>query len=114
MDKMARSLKPGGAVYLDVFNVEDENEWGPRALATFDELHLDESGYERGDVFYQKVGGKAISFLHYFTEDALKQMAEQSGLKVAWIKHIGYVHRSGEELNDDTHGSLLLKAVLPE
>lgn len=112
MDKMARSLKPGGAVYLDVFNVADENEWGPRALETYDSLDLQHYGYERGDVFYQKAGGREISFLHYFTEEALREMAEQSGLSVAWIRHIGYVHRSGEELTDDTHGSLLLKAVL--
>jgi ubiquinone/menaquinone biosynthesis C-methylase UbiE/predicted metal-dependent enzyme (double-stranded beta helix superfamily) len=114
MDKIAASLKPGGVVYLDVFNLEDENEWGPKAIESFDSMNLSRYGYERGDVFYQKVGGTEIAFLHYFTEDALRSLATQSGLEVAWIKHIGYVHRSGEELTDDTHGSLLLKATLPK
>lgn len=111
LQKIADKLKPGGVLYLDVFNAEDENEWGPAAVRTFEELHLAKAGYDRGDVFYQKVGGEGIAFLHYFTERGIRDLLEATGFRVDWIKHIGYVYRSGEELTGEHEGSLLVKAV---
>lgn len=55
--KIKEQLKSGAPFYLDGFNVNDKNEWGPSAVKTFEEQHLERFGYDRGEVFYTKSGG---------------------------------------------------------
>ena len=111
LKKVYEHLEEGGAFFFDVFNINDKNEWGPRALAIYEKNQLRDYGYQRGDVFYRKSEGKEIAFLHYFDEDELVNQLEKIGFRIEFIKHIGYVNRSGEEFTEKEQGSLFIKAV---
>lgn len=105
--KIHRHLRTGAHLFLDVFNLDDQNEWGPRAKSAFKKLHMDEFGFELGDVFYKKTGGEAVAFLHYFTENELRDLLVQSGFFVEKIYHIGYVHESGKILGGNQNKGAL-------
>ena len=62
LTKVASVLRPGGRFYFDVFNVANPNEWGPAATRLFEELNLEQEGYERGDLFYKRHGGDTVAF----------------------------------------------------
>jgi ubiquinone/menaquinone biosynthesis C-methylase UbiE len=109
--KIHRCLRPEGRLVLDLFNLEDRNEWGPAALRAYERMALGEQGYERGDVFYQRTGGKEVAFLHYFTEQGARQLLREEGFRVERILHVGYVHRSGEILQGKDQGALFVEAV---
>jgi ubiquinone/menaquinone biosynthesis C-methylase UbiE/predicted metal-dependent enzyme (double-stranded beta helix superfamily) len=104
-----RTLKPGAFCYIDFFNLEDKYEWGPAALKTYQSAHLDKMGFDPGDVFYRKADGKATAFLHYFTQQELEKLFEEADLKITSMKHVGYVHRSGELVGSD-EGFILVEA----
>lgn len=110
LEKVYATLKPGGYFFFDAFNINDQTEWGPQAVKAFEEHNLESFGYERGDVFYQKVGGEEVAFLHYCEEDKLKAFVESVGFKVEAILHIGYVHNSGEILDRNDAGALFVIA----
>lgn len=114
LQKIHKVLKPGGYFYFDAFNLEDQNEWGPAALKAYEEQHLDKYGYERGDLFYQKTGGLATAFLHYFTENELIDLVESAGFRIEDIKYIGYVTKSGEIVKSKTEGFFFVKATKKE
>ena len=109
--KIADHLRKGGALYLDVFNLDDKNEWGPKSLKYFDDHNLANFGYDEGDVFYKKAGGNAYAFLHYFKHHEIKTLLEDCGFKVAWIKYIGYVNKPGEIFHKKDEGALFIKAI---
>ena len=111
LNKLSAKLKVGGALFFDVFNALDIHEWGPNAIENYFRNHLYRFGYERGDVFYKKVGGSESAFLHYFYQDEIHEMLDISGFRVEYIKHIGYVYRSGEILASANEGSLFIKAI---
>jgi ubiquinone/menaquinone biosynthesis C-methylase UbiE len=113
LQKIYDHLTPGGTFFFDVFNANDKNEWGPSAIRHFEKMGLNEFGYERGDVFYQKNGGKEVAFLHYYQEEGIASMLKDIGFEIESIEHIGYVYRSGELLNGEQEGSLFIKAVKP-
>ena len=108
--KVLDYLKPGGIFYLDVFNLDDKTEWGPRALEYYTKGKLALSGYEAGDVFYKKLEGKEIAFLHYFSESEIKELLLESGFDKVEIIHIGYVHNPSEILKEKDRGALFIKA----
>ena len=108
--KIYAKMKTGGYLFFDVFNVNDKNEWGPAAVLNFENKKLAQFGYERGDVFYQKKGGQAIAFLHYFEESEVLQLLKEAGFSVLHIDHIGYVYRSGEILEGTDQGAFLVWA----
>lgn len=110
LKKVAEHLNSGGLFFVDLFNVDDKNEWGPKALQFYHEHQLYENGYEPGDVFYKKAGGKAYAYLHYFSEEEVKQLFSQAGLQVLSIKHIGYVKKPGEVLPSNDEGALFVTA----
>ncbi len=110
LEKIHFKLKPGGVFYFDVFNINDPYEWGPRALALFEEYNLDYFGYEKGDVFYKRKEMEKVSFLHYFEEERLVALLESLGFEVESVVHMGYVHKSGEILSG-IEGKLLIKAI---
>lgn len=109
LSKINSYLRKGGRLYFDVFNVNDALEWGASAVNTYDELSLGKSRYEKGDVFYQKAGGESIAFLHYFSEEEIEQLLHSTGFNVLDIRHVGYVKKAGEIL-DDTEGTLFVIA----
>ena len=109
--KIAHHLNFGGTLFFDVFNINDKYEWGSNALKTFQDMELDQWGYEQGDVFYKKTDGNEIAFLHYFDENDLKELLNEAGFEIEYIKHIGYVHKSGEILSAKDEGSLFVKAI---
>lgn len=111
LKKIAVHLKAGGSLYLDVFNVDDKNEWGPSAVKAYEKGRYYNFGYERGDVFYKKVRGNEIAFLHYFDKNELINDLSLAGFKVNFVKHIGYVKKSGEILKATDEGALFIKAI---
>jgi len=110
IEKVYDKLKPGGAFYFDVFNIDDKYEWGKNALDVFKEYNLDFFGYEKGDVFYRRTIGDKIAFLHYFEEGRSIALLKSIGFEVEQVKHIGYMHKSGQFI-DDKNGKLCFKAV---
>ena len=110
LKKIFKHLKPGGTFYFDTFNLEDTNEWGPNALAQFKTLKLDKAGYDPGDLFYKKVGGKASAFLHYFKENEIVELLNQAGFEEVAVTHVGYVKYSGKIFQEKDKGSLFIKA----
>lgn len=111
LQKIYNKLKEGGVLFFDVFNIDDQKEWGPSAVKFYHQLQLAEKGYELGDVFYRKTGGEAIAYLHYFSKRELTELLEAVGFRVAYIKQIGYVHRSGEVLTSGEQGAFFVKAM---
>lgn len=111
--KIHSKLKKGGILFFDVFNVNDKYEWGANAVDRYHDYQLDQWGYEKGDVFYKKTEGDEVAFLHYFEQQSLTDLLVECGFKVERIDHIGYVHRSGELLDNPDEGSLFIKAIKP-
>lgn len=110
LEKVHQKLKPGGAFYFDVFNLNDPYEWGGRALSVFEEYKLDFFGYEKGDVFYRRKGMDEVSFLHYFEKERLVALLESLGFVCEKVIHVGYDHKSGKIVGED-EGKLFIKAI---
>lgn len=113
LQKIYQKLAPGGILFFDLFNRKDQNEWGPNAVAIYEELELAEFGYDKGDVFYKRGNGNEIAFLHYFDEEQIRMLLEDVGFEVDYIKHIKYRLQEGETLSPDEEGVLFIKAVKP-
>jgi ubiquinone/menaquinone biosynthesis C-methylase UbiE len=111
LQKINKSLTIGGTFYFDAFNVNNHLEWGPSAVNFYEKYQLNDFGYESGDVFYKKVDGSEIAYLHYFAKQELVDLLEAAGFSIESIKYIGYVKNSGEELIDSDQGSFFIKAV---
>jgi len=109
--KVSQSLKTGGRFYFDVFNIDNAYEWGPEAMRLFNQLNLDQEGYEKGDLFYKRHGGDTVAFLHYCSESGIVDLVESCGLRVQAVHKIGYVRRPGERLRpEENEGNLLIVA----
>ncbi len=111
LQKIKTWLKPGGKFMFDVFHLHNTNEWGPSALQTFNNLNLDQFGYEKGDVFYSKTGGSEVAFLHYFERDEIKDLLTKAGLEMTNIVTIGYAKNSGQIPENDDQGSFFVTAT---
>lgn len=110
IEKVYDKLKPGGAFYFDLFNIDDKYEWGLNAINVFEEYNLDYFGYEKGDVFYRRTMGEKIAFLHYFEEDRTTAILNSIRFKVDWVEHIGYMYDTGKVI-EDKNGKLFYKVV---
>ncbi|MCB0733613.1 MAG: methyltransferase domain-containing protein [Flavobacteriales bacterium] len=110
VQRVYRYLKPGGLFFLDLFSLRNVNEWGPRAMERYENSHLDQQGYERGDVFYRKTGLQEIAFVHYFTrEEALNLLAE-NGFELVKMHCIGYAKNPGELVESEEKGNMFIVA----
>jgi len=112
LTKIFIKLRSGGAFYFDVFNIEDEFEWGKNAIDVFKMYNLSYFGYDKGDVFYRRTLGEKIAFLHYFKTESVVSLLTNIGFVVERVNHIGYMNRSGEIL-EDRNGKIFIKAVKP-
>lgn len=115
LNRVFKALRPGGRFYVDVFNLDNPNEWGPEALNLYKELELANEGYERGDLFYKRHGGETVAFLHYCSQKGIVDLLESCGFSINDVHRIGYVDRPGEQLDiKEAFGNLLLVAEKPE
>lgn len=110
--KIRKHLKKGAPFYFDVFNLNDQNEWGPAALKSYEKYNLAELGYDRGDIFYQKADGHATAYLHYFSEVEITGLLEKAGFEIEWIRYVGYVKNSGELLDNPNEGFFFIKSTI--
>jgi ubiquinone/menaquinone biosynthesis C-methylase UbiE len=108
--KIANHLSMGASFFIDVLNLDDENEWGPKIKQLYQKNNLKSRGYDSGDVFYRKIGGTEISFFHYFTESEITNLLTTNGFKVEKINFIGYGKKFGEKVPSD-QGSILIQAI---
>lgn len=113
LGKIFEHLKPGAPFYLDVFNLHNPHEWGPRALRAYERLQLQDAGYDRGDVFYRRSDGKEIAFLHYFEEQEIRNLLETAGFTVERLLTIGYVKDSGKIKSGSQDGFFFIQARKP-
>ena len=113
LDKIFTVLQPGGRFYLDVFNLEDEDEWGPEIEAAHEALNLEQFNYQPGDVLYQRKRGNHCTFLHYFTKEEIRNLLQQSGFNIIAIKQVTYGKNPGEIVNNSKRGKLFIIAERP-
>lgn len=100
-------LREGGVFIFDAFDVADENEWGPAAIAQFECQRLGSQGYESGDVFYRRNKGRQQAFLHYSESNALVALVEKAGFTICDLVTIGYDKYSGKK---SSNGKLFVVA----
>lgn len=110
LKKIHAHLRPGGRLYLDLFNLHDQSEWGPSALQAYEEENLARFGYEKGDVFYKKTSGTASAFVHYFTEEGARDLLQAAGFSIESIQYIGYVHDAGQLVDEAQKGFFFITA----
>src|SRR5262249_30079945 len=96
----ADALRDGGVIVLDVLNLKDSNEWGPMLETLHDRHHLAERGYERGEVFYKRVGREGLSYYRYFASDELKALLGATGFDVVELQYIGYGRKYGSAVSE--------------
>jgi hypothetical protein len=111
LKKINSYLNDNCPLYLDLFSLNNKNEWGPYAINTFEENNLEKYGYERGDVFYRKSGFSELAFLHYFELSEIKSLLNDSGFEIQWVKYIGYSKNPGQIMKSETEGNFLVKAI---
>ncbi len=106
-----KHLKIGGSFYFDVFNINNENEWGPTCIEQFHNLHQEKCGYQLGDVFYRRTDGDRLAYLHYFDKKEIIHLLEETGFEIKLIQTIGYINSPGEEMNSEKEGHYYIKGV---
>jgi ubiquinone/menaquinone biosynthesis C-methylase UbiE/predicted metal-dependent enzyme (double-stranded beta helix superfamily) len=110
LKKIGDHLESGGLLCFDVFNQNDQNEWGPLAVKAYENQNLADHGYEPGDVFYRKNGFKSAAFVHYFTKNEVERLLDQAGFDIEKIHAVGYSKNAGEIQKDESQGNLLFIA----
>lgn len=111
LNKINSYLKDESPFYLDLFSLNNNNEWGPLTLKAFQENDLGKHGYEKGDVFYKKRGFSELAFLHYFELNEIKSLLADTGFRIEWVKNIGYSKNSGKLVKSEREGNFLIKAI---
>ena len=111
IEKISTYLKPYSPLYLDVFNINDLNEWGPEIKENFYQNDLKSFGYDLGDVFYKKIDSLNQCFIHYFSEEEICDLLIKGGFEIERISYIGYGKYSGDMMRDSNQGKLFIKAI---
>ena len=111
LKKINSYLNKNCPLYLDLFSLNNKNEWGPHATMAFEENNLGKHGYEKGDVFYKKRGFSELAFLHYFELNEIKTLLAKTGFKIEWVKNIGYSRNPGKIVDSEKEGNFLIKAI---
>ena len=110
LSKINSYLRIGGRLYIDMFNQNNANEWGPDAVKAFIDNDLKSVGYEIGDVFYRKNGLKEIAFIHYFDINQIKLMLAETGFELIDYKLVGYAKNSGQLVDGEDEGNFIIIA----
>ena len=111
LKKINSYLHEGCPLYLDLFSLNNINEWGPLTVKAFEENNLEKHGYDRGDVFYKKRGFNELAFLHYFEFNEINTLLEDTGFEIEWVKNIGYSKNPGQIVDSENEGNYLVKAI---
>ena len=111
LKKINSYLKEGSPFYIDLFSLNNNNEWGPLTLKAYQENNLGKHGYEKGDVFYKKRGFSELAFLHYFEFNEIKSLLANTGFRIEWVKYIGYSKNPGQIVDSEREGNFLIKAI---
>jgi ubiquinone/menaquinone biosynthesis C-methylase UbiE len=111
LTKAQRCLRQGGALYVDVLNLDDRDEWGAEIRQVFAQHDLGQDGYQMGDVTYRRVDGEAISFCHYFDRKEMIQLLQKAGLEPTKIHNVGYAAEHGKILDTEDRGSMVFVGV---
>jgi ubiquinone/menaquinone biosynthesis C-methylase UbiE len=109
LKKINQHLEIGGRIYLDVMNLSDQYEWGPDLKKQFERLSLEKRGYEKGDVFYRRIGAAETSYFHYFEEAELESLFNNSGFIIKNRHYIGCGQYFGKEVGSQ-EGAILVIA----
>lgn len=109
LKKVKSVLKDGTPLFVDVLNIEDENEWGPKIREAFKSGQLVQAGYEMGDILYSKIDDPRLAFWHHFSEMEIMDLLQQSGFKNIQTTFVGYGKNPGQ-VTDKNSGAILLKA----
>ncbi len=109
LKKVRSTLKKDGTFFMDVFNREDQYEWGPRAIRNFEVNKLKDHGFEKGDVFYSRNDVEVPVFLHYFSINELQVLLKEAGFSKVSFDFVGYRHNPGELVEQD-EGVIFVRA----
>ena len=105
--RLLRLAKQGALLFVDVFNLDDQTEWGPLIREMHRKLHLKHFNYESGDVFYSRNRHDHLAYLHYFTETEIRKLVAESGWKIRSLEYVGYSNHPGETSSSDS-GNIFL------
>jgi ubiquinone/menaquinone biosynthesis C-methylase UbiE/predicted metal-dependent enzyme (double-stranded beta helix superfamily) len=108
--KINSYLEMDGLFFIDLFNINNKNEWGPLAMDAYAKERLEDSGYDAGDVFYRKRDCEELAFVHYFDIERAEMLMEQAGFEILEYKLVGYAKNAGEILDSDDGGNYFIKA----
>lgn len=109
LQNVRKSLKKGAPFFMDVLNIDDKNEWGPKIKTEFQKSDLIKAGYELGDVLYSKIGDKKISYWHYFSKDEIDSLLKSVDFHEIQYAYINYGSDSGK-LVGPGEGSIFVEA----
>lgn len=109
LQKIGTHLRKKGALFFDVLNIDDVDEWGPEVRKVFEEEELEKHGFELGDVMYRKIGSPEVSYYHYFSLSEVEELLSKAGFEMKEICYLGYGKHYGQETDAD-HGAMLVRA----
>lgn len=110
LNQASWALNKGGLLFIDVLNLDDPDEWGPKIKELYFQEELSSQGYDIGDVFYRRVGEHEVSFTHYFTKSEMADLLQQAGFDVCSVSNIGYGSNPGALLDRSNSGNMLFIA----
>lgn len=111
LERMHKWLKPGGLLIFDAFDINDPDEWGGKSLELFETFQLGSQGYEKGDLFYRKKGGKGLAFLHYSSAPVLIELLEDIGFELDRLERVGYNVAPGELVDEGGNVFLQVRKI---
>ena len=92
---MRKSLKPGGLLIVDVFNLDDKFEFDSKIADGGIAIPPLRRGSAKGDTYYRRREGDAVSFMHYFTVGEMASILEESGLTIQGVTGVGHGYLPG-------------------
>lgn len=105
---LARALREGGLLILDVFNLCDKYEWRSKISDGGSGVRPPLSGEHRGDVIYRRRAHQETSYMHYFTVGEICSLVEDAGLTITELSAVGHGHLPGKMSVPLDEGCLLL------